>query len=142
MTTMTTEVSDRQLVQQEIGRRSTQGWLVVSQTEHAVQLRKPRQWSRLGLGLFVALPMFLGLFYAPLFGLGVLGLLFVLVDYLLRKEQTAYITADELRRQYASQAAGEAMKIPEGEAARCSVCGGAVRAAADRCKHCGRAFVS
>jgi hypothetical protein len=41
----------RQLLQQESARLSEQGWQIVSQTETTAQIKKPRQWSVIGLML-------------------------------------------------------------------------------------------
>jgi len=83
------KLSDQQLIQQYTAKRTKQGWQVISQTESSVQIRKPKQWSKTLLIVGAILLLFGG------FGL-VLWLL-ALIDYVLKKEQVIFVTADELR---------------------------------------------
>lgn len=129
--------ADRQLLDQTIAGYTRKGWKVASQTPTSVQLAKPKQWSQPGLVLFVFLPIIGGFFWYPLWGIAVIGLLIVLADYLMKKEEFQYVTLDDLRRAEAA---------PEGTAAIrrtangwvCSACNGAVREDAPLCKHCKR----
>jgi hypothetical protein len=86
----------RQLLEAEIARRTQDGWQVVSQTDTAVQFRRPRRWNTVGLVLFVLLPLLGGCLFAPLWGVMAIGLIVVLLDYLLKKDGVAYVTADQL----------------------------------------------
>jgi nitrate reductase NapE component len=91
--------TDRQLIEQEVAKRTPQGWQIVSQTETSVQLKQPKKWNQLGLVLFVLLPLLSVLFIGVLgLGLTFFGFLLVFLDYLLKKERTEYVTADQLRR--------------------------------------------
>lgn len=84
-----------QTLDQVIATYVAAGYQVVNRGDSYVNLKKPRQWNRLGIGLFVALPLLIGLFVPVSLGVAVFGLIFVTADYLLRKEQNAYITADQ-----------------------------------------------
>jgi hypothetical protein len=90
--------SSHQLIDNYIAKKSRDGWQVVSRTDTSAQLRRPKQWSKVGLILgFVTL-----LFY----GFGILILLFVAINYALQKEEVIYVTVDDLRiRQSTKQAA-------------------------------------
>jgi hypothetical protein len=91
--------TDRQLLDWYIGQYTEQGWQIVSQNDHGVQFRKPRQWSAFGAALFVLLPAVGGCLWRPLLAVAVIGLLVVVADYLLKKEALMYLTADDARRQ-------------------------------------------
>jgi hypothetical protein len=98
---MSTQLTDRQALDKAIAEHTRTGYRVVSQSESGVQFARPKQWSTLGLILFVLLPV-LSTF---LFGLGSLiiafiGLLIVALDYALRKEKLVYLTADQARQKY------------------------------------------
>lgn len=84
-----------QTLDQVIAGYVSAGYQVVNRGDTYVNLRKPRQWNRLGVGLFVALPLVIGLFVPVSLGVAFFGLLFVTADYLLRKEQNVYVTAEQ-----------------------------------------------
>jgi hypothetical protein len=90
--------ANRHLLEREIERLTKQGWQVVSQTETSAQVRKGKQWSRLGVLLFVVLPLLGGCLWYPLFGVALFGLILVIADYLLSKEQLKYITVEQLEQ--------------------------------------------
>lgn len=83
---------------QELQRLTGQGWQILNRTDSSAQLKKTKEWSKVGLVLFVLVPLLGGLAYLPLFGITLLGLIFVLVDYLLRKDRLLYLTADQVGR--------------------------------------------
>ena len=89
---------DRQLVQEEIGTYTKQGWRIASQTETSFQAIKPKEWSALGVLLLVFLPAIAGCLYTPLFGIAIIGLVIVAADYLMKKDETKYVTAADIRR--------------------------------------------
>lgn len=93
--------TQRNLLDEETRRLTQKGWQVVNRTEAAIQVRRPKQWSQIGLVLFVLLPAVGGCFFAPLFGVALVGLLFVLLDYLLKKERLEYITIEQLEQREA-----------------------------------------
>ncbi len=82
----------------EVERLTQDGWQVTNRTNTSAQLRKPRQWSPIGLILFVVLPLCGGFAFPALWGVAVVGLLFVVADYLLRKERLLYLTEEQLNR--------------------------------------------
>lgn len=116
----------------ELANRSAAGWRVVSQTEAGVQFAKPRQWSRLGLILFVVVPLLGALFWLPLAGVAMLGLILVVADYLLKKEQLEFVPASGL----AAPVAGRAFARPAGAGFVCSACGASVAHDAAQCPQC------
>lgn len=91
LTTQRTELSDSQLIQAYVAKMTRYGWQVIHQTESSVQLRKPKKWSGLLLGI--------GFILLCAAGLGVIVLLLAAIDYATRKESIIFTTADELRQQ-------------------------------------------
>jgi hypothetical protein len=95
------------LLEQEIKRRTKRGWQLVSHSDTLVQFRKPRQWSGLGILLFVVLPLLVGCvltLFDSVVGIGafiiaVMGFLFVVADYLLKKDKLVTVTVEELEQQ-------------------------------------------
>lgn len=81
-------ITASQLIDSYVATKSRQGWQVVSRTDTSVQLRKPKKWNTLGLVL--------GLLGLALFGLGLLILALVLIDYALQKEETLFMTAQQI----------------------------------------------
>ena len=94
------EPSDRQLIERASQGYAANGWQIVSQTEHTAQFKYARKVSQVGLVVFVLLPLVGACLWYPLLGVAVFGLLFVGLDYLIRKDKLDYITADQLRSQY------------------------------------------
>lgn len=127
---------DRVLLQQEVARLTGTGWQVVSQSEGGAQLRKPKEWSKAGVLLFVLLPILGAVLYGPLLYLAIGGLVLVAADYLIKKERTAYITAEQVGQAHQAAREGVARVAPLGSGFACSACGGAVREDAAVCKHC------
>jgi hypothetical protein len=132
--------SDRAALQQEVARLTGQGWQVISQAETSAQLKKPRDWSRTGLVLFVFLPLVGGCLWYPLWGVAVVGLLLVLVDYLVKQDELVFLSADQLRAAAASPA--EPPRITHDGLGRtiCSACGEIVHPTRTACLHCGAVF--
>jgi len=87
---LTSSTNDQQLIQQYIAKRTSQGWQVVNQTDNSVQMRKPKRWSTTLLVLGGVLLLF--------FGVGLIFWLLAVIDYAIKKEQTLFVTADELRK--------------------------------------------
>jgi hypothetical protein len=96
-------VDGRALLRQELSRLSQQGWHIISQTETTAQLKRPRQWSTLGLVLFVVIPAVLSCIWFPMVAIAILGLIIVLADYLLKSEKVVLLDADELVRRQTRQ---------------------------------------
>jgi hypothetical protein len=90
---------DRAMLQWIITTRTAEGWQIVSQSDSGVQFKKPKQWSVAGLLLFVATPAFLGCIWPWAFGLALIGLVLVLADYLMRKEELAFISPAQAREE-------------------------------------------
>lgn len=86
----TSSPNDKQLIQQYIAKRTSQGWQVINQTDSSVQLRKPKRWS---ITLLV-----LGGVFLILFGLGLIFWILAVIDYAIKKEQTIFVTVNELRK--------------------------------------------
>lgn len=92
--TESSDASRRARFQERLKQLTGDGWIVTSQSEHGAQLRKPKRVNALGLLLFVGLPLLgIVLFNLSPYLLPV-GALLVALDYVLRKEQTLFITAD------------------------------------------------
>lgn len=129
---------DRAYLQQEVARLTGQGWQVVSQSDAGVQLRKPKEWSKAGVVLFVFLPLLAALFYGPLLFVAIGGLILVAADYVIRKERTTYLTIEHMRQARQIAREGVARVVPKDSGFACSACGGAIRENATECKHCKR----
>lgn len=131
--------ADRALLEQTVQSYANGGWKVINRTETTAQLAKPKEWNKAGILIFVALPVIGALFWWPLIWGAILGLLLVTADYLLKKEQTTYLVADQLRQpEVTTSVPGTAARImPNGSGGYvCSSCGGGVRVDAKQCKHC------
>jgi hypothetical protein len=137
---------DTTVLDQEIAGYTAQGWQVISRTASGVQFRKPKEWGKAGVALFVLLPAIGGCLWYPLFGIAVIGLVIVLADYLLKQEQLTFVTADQVRAALAQEQksqntnANVARILPFGQDWNCSGCGGNVREDATTCKHCKRSL--
>ena len=132
---------DRALLNTSIAAYTKEGWRITSQSDSGFQAVKPRQWSTVGLVLFVLLPGLLGCVWVYGFGIALLGLLLVTVDYLLKKEQQVYVTAQSIRKNVVDKLApARIMTQAGGKQTVCSKCGGFVRADATECKHCREVF--
>lgn len=90
------EEENRITLQQAIEKLSKEGWSVVNQTESSVQLRRPKQWSKTGLVLFVLIPLLLGCAFPAFFIVALFSLLFMASDYLLSKEELKQLTVEQL----------------------------------------------
>lgn len=85
----TLPLTDQQLVEQYISEMSSEGWTVVSLTKSSVQLRKPKQWN--------ATLLILGTIGIVFMGIGLLLIFLAVIDYLLKKDETKFITTNEIR---------------------------------------------
>lgn len=131
---------DRQLLDREMAAYTQRGWMISSQGPTSFQATQQKQWNRAGVVLFVALPLLLGLFWLPGFGIAVFGLLLVVADYLLKKETTKFVTLDDIRQAIANP--GVARIQPNGSGGyTCSACGGGIREDAKVCKHCKKPLI-
>jgi hypothetical protein len=129
----------RQLLQAELSRLSGQGWQIVSQTETTAQIKKPKQWNKPGVVLFVFLPLLGALLYGPLIYLSLFGLLLVLADYLVRQEKLLLLDAAQLQQGAANSHIGKEQPFvarADNGGAICSACRKNVRSDATLCKHC------
>jgi hypothetical protein len=102
------------------------------------QLKKLKEWSKPGVILFVALPLLGALFYGPLLYVAIFGLILIVADYLLKKEQLIFLTAEQLRQRGPTDPAAPARKIVGTEPGtyRCSRYGRAVREFSKGCAYC------
>lgn len=82
-------------MEDELDELSQAGWLVVHRDRRGAQLRRPKRWSRTGLVVFVLLPLLSGVVFPPLFAVAAFGVAFVLLDYLLKRDQVRYVSADD-----------------------------------------------
>jgi hypothetical protein len=90
-------LQDQDSLNKKIQEYTQAGWIIINRTSDSAQLKKPRQWSRLGLVVFIALPLLGGVILFPvLIGFALVGFLIVIADYLLRKEELIYITAQQV----------------------------------------------
>jgi uncharacterized paraquat-inducible protein A len=133
---MPTTTDDRALLQQEVARLTATGWQVVSQSDAGAQLRKPKEWSKAGVVLLVLLPVLGAALYGPLLYVAIGGLILVVADYLIKKERSAYVTAEQVQQAHQADREGVARVAPKGQGFACSACGGAIREDATECKHC------
>lgn len=131
--------SDRQLIEQEVAKYAGQGYRVVSQTETAAQVAKPKKWNAAGIILFVLLPLIGWLLWSPLIYVVILGVILVVADYALKKEELVYISAAPLRPK-AAGAPGHPHVVRLRDSSFCSACDKGVRPDATACKHCGATF--
>jgi hypothetical protein len=88
---------ERALLAREISRRIAQDWHLVAQTETTAQLRKPKQLSAAGLVLLVIAPALGGCFWAPLFGVALIGLVVVVASYLAAQDEVVFLDVARLR---------------------------------------------
>ena len=134
-------VDDRALLDNEIRRRTAQGWQIVSQTPESVQFKRRAGSSPIPWATGAAVCLGLALVVYALFWLGVVVcLVMAAIAALSGKDEVAYVTVADLRGQAAKIAGGAVMKIDQGSVTVCSACGGAVRPQATFCKHCKQPF--
>jgi len=79
---------DSYLLEQEITRLTGKGWQVVDRTQTSAQMRKPKQWNRFLLVVGII---------TLCVGFGLIVLIVALVDYLFKRDQLIYVTADGIR---------------------------------------------
>ena len=89
-------VSSSDLLEKKVKHFTKQGWKIINRTETAVQFEKKKRWSQTGFVLLVLLPALGGCIFPGLWGVSVIGLLVVVLDYVVKKDKTKYITAKEL----------------------------------------------
>jgi hypothetical protein len=84
---------------QELEKLASRGWQILSRTETSAQLKKSKEWSKIGILLFVVLPLLGGCIYFPIFGIAIIGFIFVFLDYLIRKDRLEYVTIEQLSQE-------------------------------------------
>lgn len=82
-----------------------EGWEVVNRTSTTAQIKKPKQWSRGCLIIFVFIPLLAGFLLPVLWGVAIIALLLAVVDYALKKDELIYLTEDELQQESAAERA-------------------------------------
>ncbi len=82
-------MEDQKLIENYISKMSADGWQIVSQTPTSTQIKKGKSWNKAAI--------ILGLLLLFLWGSGLLILLLAVIDYAMKKEQTLFVTADQLR---------------------------------------------
>jgi len=141
---MLSQPTDRQLVDRALTDYTAKGWRIVSQSDSGFQVAEPKKLSSLGMALFVILPAVFGcvlFLIVPSYGIPVLviagiGLLIVLADYAVKKEQLHYITADYLR------ATAPTWILPSATGGvMCAMCGMSVTVTTKTCPQCKRPLV-
>lgn len=75
---------------------SEHGWRILREGPEGIQVQRPREWSRAGVVLFVVLPLLGSLIFPVFFAFAVVGLLFVVADYLLRRERLEYVSRESI----------------------------------------------
>lgn len=83
--------SDSQLLQAAIFDLTEAGWQIVNQSPEGLQVRKAKRWNALGVLAFVVLPLLGFWIDFDFLYVAAAGLLFVLADYLLRKDSLAFV---------------------------------------------------
>lgn len=99
------ELSDRQILDQELIRYSAAGWKVVSQSESSFQVVEQRVLNSTALAIFVFVPAILGMIVYVLFpfigqavvGFAIVCSILIMVDFFSKKSKLLYITAEQLR---------------------------------------------
>ena len=86
------------IINQYITTKTAKGWQVINKDTSSVQLRRPKQWSKLLL--------IVGVVGLVAFGAGLILLVLAAVDYALQKEAVIFVTADQIR-------SGEVPKEPD-----------------------------
>lgn len=78
--------------------KTKEGWRIVSHTPAGAQIEKPKQASGIGVTLFVVLPALGWLVFGWWWwAVAIVGAILVLCDYLLKKPELSYITAEEAK---------------------------------------------
>lgn len=88
---------DQEALDWYIAGATKRGYRIVSRTNEGVQLIKPKQWSVIGLALFVLLPAIGGLFWTPLWYLALVGGIGLVLHYITREDQLEYVTVEQAR---------------------------------------------
>lgn len=84
------------LLDKAITRYTSKGWQIISQSDTAIHLKKPKAWSMLLIvgGLISTL---VGFFFPPLLIIGIGALLLSVLDHVIRSEKTLHITLNQLQ---------------------------------------------
>jgi len=109
---------DRQLIDKEIAAYTQAGWKIVSRNESSFQAAKPKQASAGIAALLVMAPGLFGLLALciypsgafVLFGIALIGAVLVGIDYLTKKDELRFITAQNIRSYEAAQAPASTAK--------------------------------
>lgn len=86
---------DQRALDWYIAGATQRGYRVVSRTDTSVQLVKPKEWNITLLVLLVLLPVIGGFFWRPLWGIALIGGVIVIVNYVMRKDELEYVTAEQ-----------------------------------------------
>lgn len=85
------QLTDKELLQNYVRRMKAKGWQIESASvAMGVSMIKPKRWNR--LLIIIGL---IGLLFG---GLGIIVLILAVIDYLIKKERTVFVTADDLRQ--------------------------------------------
>jgi hypothetical protein len=135
--------SDREVIQQAVAHYTAQKWRIVSQTDTSAQVAKPKEFNAAAFTALVLAPALVGCLWYPLFGIAVIGLVIVLVDYAVKKEHLEFITVDTARQWVADQKRRKEHpfidRLDQGRVV-CSACQKYISPKATTCKHCGAVF--
>lgn len=83
-------LTDKQLLQNYVRKMKAKGWQVESASvSMGVSMKKPKRWNRLLIILGL-----IGLLFG---GLGIILLILAVIDYLIKKDRSVFVTADDLR---------------------------------------------
>jgi hypothetical protein len=141
---------DRQLMEWSIDHWTAGGWVVVSQTETAVQLKMPHRLGCAGMFLVGMGPALAAWFVFFLVGssvflflglilMGVIGMLASIGEYLAKRDELVYLMTGRLRKAYD---ANGAVRVQSSKRPRCSFCRSPIRNnKATDCPHCKRHLV-
>lgn len=83
-------LTDKQLLQNFVRKMKAKGWQVESASvSMGVSMKKPKRWNRLLIILGLV-----GLLFG---GLGIILLILAVIDYLIKKDRSVFVTVDDLR---------------------------------------------
>jgi hypothetical protein len=133
-----------------LSRWTRDGWEILYRDADGVQFKKPKQWNRWRLGIFVLAPVLLattsGWWLGPLpavalssfmWVLAVVSLFIQVVLYLLNKDQLRYVRADELEP---GVVVVNSRDLTSDRRVVCPRCGTANKQHWDHCQKCGVAL--
>lgn len=137
-----TSTADRATLENEMAAYTKRGWKITSQGETSFQATKPKAWSSLGLVLFVVFPALGACLWFPLIAVAILGLLLVIADYLMKADETKFVSLDSIKLALTIDQHPHVAIDDRSKRAYCSRCQEHVRPDATTCKHCGVTFTT